>query len=202
MLAGKPVSEASPETTTGDGTSRRWCGSPRFQVRWRLTCRGEAGFERMNHRVMPPAEIIAHDQCLMQWCGSPASVEYLLAADTDNRRMVRWPMNLIIRDTWIRHGELDEKMIDWSSSGVRSWAERCASIPKFMPKFSCTAHFKTRALRRNAFLPGSPVSAIGSRQMSRTPCRGQRLLRATLLGFFDRRHSVPRGRDPERGWGI
>jgi hypothetical protein len=43
----------------------------------------------------------------MQWCGSPASVEYLLAADTDNRRMVRWQMKLIIRDTWIRHGELD-----------------------------------------------------------------------------------------------
>jgi hypothetical protein len=86
-----------------------------------------------------------------------------------------------------------EEMIDWSSSGVRSWAERCASIPKLMPQFLYTACFKARALRRNAFLPGSPAVAIWSRQISRTPCRGSASPESNFLAGFSKTVVIPYG---------
>lgn len=72
-------------------------------------------------------------------------------------------MQLIMRDTWIRHSKLDIGRGD-----DRLMFERCTFKggtvridTGSMPKLLSTACFKARALRGNPFPPGSPAIAIG-----------------------------------------
>ena len=95
-------------------------------------------------------------------------------------------MRLTIKDTWIRHGE-----VDIGRGDDHLIFERCIFVggtvkvdPEIDRKIFVGCLFEERALPPNPFAPGSPSIAIGNKQTQRTHAPRKDLLGADLAAVF------------------